>query len=189
MKPQFSINLNNFSVQIEGADILQREDGAYFAAIEHEKNFAVVVKSNWGYGKSPFECEMTLNGEYIGTFQKDSQIRVETKPGSGKKLIALVKGSVEAYQAGQAMSQDNDIGLIKLVMYPSIEKKPTLLYDDMDIRYKGNTRSFMSASPMQIGLQGKSDQQFKQVEGIERDYANRTTVYVRLIEKNHRIMK
>lgn len=189
MKSVYSVDVNNFSLQIEGANLLQRpEDGAYFAEIEHGAHFAVAVQSNWGHSKSPFECEMTLNGEKLGVFQGSSRIRVETKPDSGKKLTAFVKGSAEAYQAGQSSSFSGDVGLIKLVMFPSKEKDPYLMdFFDVDCNSrslsKGATRG-IAPTPMQIGLQGKSDQTFKTVASIDRDYSNETTVYIRLIEKN-----
>lgn len=186
MKPVYSVSINNFSVQIEGANILQREDGAYFAEIEHGEHFAVAVQSNWGHSKSPFECEMTLNGEKLGVFQGSSRIRVETKPDSGKKLTAFVKGSTEAYQAGQSSSFSGDVGLIKLVMFPSKENDP-YRSDFFDVQTYSKARGLLSRSlevPMQIGLQGKSDQTFNTVAPIDRDYSNETTVYIRLIEKN-----
>lgn len=191
MKLVYSVDVNNFAVQVEGANLLQRpEDGAYFAEIAHGAHFAIQVKSNWGYEKNPFECEMTLNGDNIGIFQANTKMRIETKPDSGKKLTAFVKGSGDAYQAGQASSFNDEIGLIKLVLYPSKERPQTYKGDFRSIadtkESGGLKRAAMSASttPMQIGLQGKSDQTFKNALPIDRDYSNETTIYIRLIGKN-----
>lgn len=188
MKSVYSVEMNNFAVQVEGANLLQRpEDGAYFAEIEHGTHFAIQVKSNWGYKRNPFECDMTLNGDSIGIFQANTKMRIETKPDSGKKLTAFVKGSAEAYQAGQTSPIDDKVGLIKLVLYPSKENE-TYRQDLMEVDY--NSRSLSKGAlrgeaptPMQIGLQGKSDQTFKNVSPIDRDFSNETTIYIRLIEK------
>lgn len=182
-----SIKLNNFEVEIENARLFQK-DGAYFAAIPNGANFAIKIKSHWGYNKSPFEFDLTMNGNKIGSFQSHDSYRIETKPDSGQKFVAYVQHSYEAYQAGQTASYDEKIGLIKIEAYPSKEKETyrgnTLdLLDGNKMMSRGFYKSKSEVQPMQIGLQGKSDQKFQTVQGIERDYNNKTTFYIRLVKE------
>jgi len=186
------VELNQFRVCVKNTQIFKDQNGAYFAAIRNGSKFAIEIKSMWPTSMLPFECDMELNGEVIGTFQSQgSRLYVETKPGTGKEFVAYVKGSREAYLAGQTSTFDDHTGLIKLKLYPSKTHHEVMrgglehkgYNSPVDTLYSKEITGQLKSAPMQIGLQGKSDQNFTNVIGIDRDLFNETVIYIRLVEK------
>ena len=189
--------LNGFSVTIPES---YSETSEGHVGLRHGQNFKVRLHNGHRgpYGSVPCDATIILNGKDVGTFRVNAgQTTIIERPANDTgKFTAYQEDSYEAASIGIDRNSD-DLGLIEVVFRPGNQKihwtPPAVSvtwnnYDSQPV-YRGissecyaKSCSFNKPVGMGIGLSGKSDQNFHEVEDL--DYNEPATrIYLRLVNE------
>lgn len=158
--------------------IANNADRLGYIKMQHMEVYEIKLKSDF-YGYS--DAVIEINGSPIGTYRigGNSEIILERSRNNSGRFTFVSKRTQEFYDANLNLTDPYNLGLIKVKFYP---QKLSVSIPSVGIPTYPLTKNKTSFNPGGTAITGQSDQKFKDVAPIERDYNRLVTINIRLIE-------
>jgi len=194
------VRLDKFTFEVTpGREVTDGKRGTYVYMKEGTKYYLHITN---GYNRKA-EVEVFIDGKSIGTWvlRAHQTIKLE-RPANEAYRFNFVSKDSEAFAQGNLVAGDSNNGLIKVVCTPEIEivnvTRSSFLNDGYDgsrgggtfgFNFSGNTRGSTRGTKGDIFgakeggtvLQGRSDQTFTSVRGLNLDISKQEILIVRLV--------
>lgn len=205
-----TVSLNSYSVEIcpeVGASRISKTDESYYVEMPgNDCKYAIKMTNSHS---TRCDAKVTVDDEHVGTFRISpyGTFRLERPTHSDRQFTFFIGGSKESRMAGYSAGAPSN-GLVRVTFMPEkprprrtfrkfgLENVETHnLYDEESFTYSSNCRGIpnsLSATQRGFstdssfreghsGLSGHSAQKFVDVGQLDYDYANETTIMLRLV--------
>lgn len=178
-----TVNLNNFSVSVEGGRHKYMNNSHYFF-LRHQQEYAIILHNGHDVR---CDADITIDGEKVGTFRVKghSRVRISRPVNVDRKFVFLCENLSEAYGLGSPFKEAN--GLVTVTFRP---EKPAIVPIRWNQTFSLSDSEFSPINKAQsaaysngfTALGESSGQCFNATEQIhDVDQANVTTIHVRLV--------